>query len=165
MARNDRIVFECPKCLGVVEAAPEAAGQRIACSDCDASLLVPGVMLSDQFEDLFDEPLEVDPKSEAENASDFDSALDTEPHSQPDSQPDEMIVDDPFAFELGDLKLAEENQASVSEDSVRDDVTLSDAIDEVVSEDFASSEDEQEEAGFDLQLAPLEQEPIEEKVK
>ena len=163
MARNDRIVFECPKCLGVVKAAPEAAGQRIVCSDCDASLLVPGVMLSDQFEDLFEEPLEVDPKSVAENASDFDSASNSEPNSEPDSEPDEMIVDDPFAFELGDLKLAGENQVSVSEDSDRDDVTLSDVIDEVVSEGFASSEDEQEEAGFDLQLAPLERDPIEEK--
>ena len=157
MARNDRIVFECPKCLGVVEADPEAAGQRIACSDCGASLLVPGVMLPGQFEDLFEESLEVDPESAAETAGDSASA----PAS--DSESDEMIVDDPFVFELGDLKLAEENQVPVSEDSGRDDVTLSDVIDEVVSEDFVSTEDDQEEAGFDLHLAPLEQEPIKEE--
>ena len=55
LTSNDLIVFECPKCLGTIKSSRESAGQRIACPDCSASLIVPVLDgASEGFDDLFE---------------------------------------------------------------------------------------------------------------
>ncbi|MCH2178161.1 MAG: MFS transporter [Mariniblastus sp.] len=56
LTSKELIVFECPKCLGIIKSSRESAGQRIACPDCGVSLIVPVLgSTGGGFDDLFGE--------------------------------------------------------------------------------------------------------------
>ena len=78
------IQFDCPKCLQQINAHDHQAGQRIDCTSCATSLMVPAIS-SGNFDDLFDSDEQVldDAASEEDSPTISDQLLDESIDSKP----------------------------------------------------------------------------------
>ncbi len=94
-ASRNSIEFECPRCLTQVRADSQDSGKRIACPNCQLSLVVPSQSISPAlFEDIFDSlPLDQARDSDRETVKEPEDAEFAKPgdlHQPEPSQHDQQ---------------------------------------------------------------------------
>lgn len=121
MSNPNVIEFECPRCLEIVRASRDQAGQRIDCPACQGSLLVPAQSAAkDMFDDIFSsEPAE---EGSADSPSDPQSRS-TEQPGAPDHTDVLNIEDDEV------LEQSEPSEGELPEDELLDDEDLMQGLD------------------------------------